>query len=72
MSLSARAVVLAVLTLLLAVGATAQDVVTTTADSGAGSLRAVIAAANPGDTVTFSIPTTDPGYDPGRVRTPSL
>jgi hypothetical protein len=33
--------------------------------SGAGSLRAAIAAANPGDTITFNIPTTDPGYSSG-------
>jgi hypothetical protein len=32
----------------------ATDTVTTNADSGAGSLRAVIAAAAPGDTITFS------------------
>ncbi len=31
-------------------------VVSTTADSGVGSLRAVIAAAPPGDTITFSLP----------------
>ena len=30
-------------------------VVTSTSDSGAGSLRAVIAAAAPNDTVTFSV-----------------
>jgi hypothetical protein len=43
----------------------AQEVVTTTGDTGAGSLRAAIAAANPGDTITFNIPTTDPGYSSG-------
>ncbi|MBS1792203.1 MAG: VCBS repeat-containing protein [Acidobacteria bacterium] len=39
-------------------------VVTNTADSGAGSLRAAIAAANSSptdETITFSIPSTDPG-----------
>jgi hypothetical protein len=35
-----------------------------TADSGAGSLRAEIAAAHSGDTIKFAIPTTDPGYNP--------
>ncbi len=30
-------------------------VVTTTADSGAGSLRAALASANNGDTITFSL-----------------
>jgi hypothetical protein len=39
-------------------------VVTTTADSGAGSLREQIAIAGPCSTITFSIPTSDPGYDP--------
>jgi parallel beta-helix repeat protein len=42
-------------------------VVTSTADSGAGSLRAAIAGANVAnspapDTIDFNIPTTDPGY----------
>jgi hypothetical protein len=35
-----------------------------TLDSGAGSLRAEIAAAHSGDTIKFAIPTTDPGYNP--------
>ncbi len=42
-------------------------IVTTTADSGAGSLRAAIGAADAssgGFTVLFDIPTSDPGYDP--------
>ncbi|UCF31628.1 MAG: right-handed parallel beta-helix repeat-containing protein [bacterium] len=38
--------------------------VTNTADAGGGSLRACIlfANANPGDTIAFDIPDTDPGY----------
>lgn len=42
-------------------------VVTTTADGGAGSLRAAMyyAADHPGTTVTFNIPTSDPGYSDG-------
>jgi predicted outer membrane repeat protein len=35
-----------------------------TLDSGAGSLRAAIAAAHGGDSIAFAIPTTDPGYNP--------
>lgn len=40
-------------------------VVTNTRDSGAGSLRAAIYYAwdHPGTTVTFAIPTSDPGFD---------
>ena len=41
--------------------------VTTTADSGAGSLRAAIGMADAsmgGFTIDFEIPTSDPGYDP--------
>lgn len=40
-------------------------VVTTTADSGAGSLRQALldAAATPGSTITFNIPRTDSGYN---------
>lgn len=40
------------------------SVVTTTADGGVGSLRAAIyyAQDHPGATVTFNIPTSDPGY----------
>ncbi|MEO5917885.1 MAG: M12 family metallopeptidase [Luteolibacter sp.] len=40
------------------------SVVTTTADGGVGSLRAAIyyAQDHPGSTVTFNIPTSDPGY----------
>ncbi|MEK7950730.1 M12 family metallopeptidase [Luteolibacter soli] len=42
-------------------------VVTTTADGGAGSLRAAIyyAEDHPGTPVTFDIPTSDPGYSAG-------
>lgn len=42
-------------------------VVTNTNDSGSGSLRAAIyyAADNPGTTITFQIPTSDPGYSGG-------
>jgi hypothetical protein len=38
--------------------------VSNTQDAGTGSLRATVGAAAPGDTITFQIPTTDPGYDP--------
>jgi CSLREA domain-containing protein len=38
--------------------------VTNTTDHSAGSLRQAILDANAGDTVTFDIPTSDPGYDP--------
>ncbi len=38
--------------------------VSNTQDAGAGSLRATVEAAAAGDTITFQIPTTDPGYDP--------
>lgn len=43
------------------------DVVTTTADSGAGSLRECITKANgnPGLTIGFNIPNTDPNYTNG-------
>jgi hypothetical protein len=37
--------------------------VTNTLDSGAGSLRADIAAATSGDTIAFNIPKSDPGYN---------
>jgi hypothetical protein len=42
-------------------------VVTTTADAGAGSLRAALyhATDHPGTPVTFNIPTSDPGYSGG-------
>jgi len=42
-------------------------VVTTTADAGPGSLRAAIyyVQDHPGTTVTFNIPTSDPGYSGG-------
>jgi len=43
------------------------NIVSTTADFGAGSLRAAIYYANDhaGSTVTFNIPNTDPGYSNG-------
>ena len=43
------------------------SVVTTTADGGIGSLRAAIyyAQDHPGSTVTFNIPSSDPGYSGG-------
>src|SRR5215218_5768036 len=37
--------------------------VTNTNDNLAGSLRQAIQDANPGDTIVFSIPTTDVGYN---------
>jgi hypothetical protein len=37
--------------------------VTNTLDSGAGSLRADVAAAASGDTIVFNIPKSDPGYN---------
>lgn len=42
-------------------------VVTTTADTGPGSLRAALyhAASHPGTTITFNIPVTDPGHFAG-------
>jgi hypothetical protein len=46
--------------LLLAFGAAASAatlVVTSTADTGAGSLRETVVSANPGDTITFDLPT---------------
>jgi hypothetical protein len=51
----------------VAVAAPATFVVTTTSDSGAGSLRQAIldANANAGaDTITFNIPQSDPNYQP--------
>jgi hypothetical protein len=62
-----------VLTLLLAGGLSAQPVranvyaVTTTSDSGSGSLRWAIGQANSNpdaDVIAFNIPTSDPGYRP--------
>ncbi len=46
------------------VGPGATSVVTNTQDSGPGSLRAALYYAydHPGTTITFNIPTTDPGY----------
>src|ERR1043165_6678954 len=37
--------------------------VTNTNDSGTGSLRQAITDAQPGDTILFDIPTSDPAYD---------
>ena len=47
--------------------ATLSPVVTTTADTGPGSLRAAMyyAADHPGTTITFDIPTSDPGHAAG-------
>ena len=47
------AILLAVLALITPCARAATLVVTTTADSGAGSLRQSVASANPGDTITF-------------------
>jgi hypothetical protein len=46
---------------------TLSPVVTTTAETGPGSLRAALyhATDHPGTTVTFNIPTSDPGYSGG-------
>lgn len=43
------------------------NIVTTTRDSGAGSLRAALyyAMDHPGTTITFNIPISDPGYSNG-------
>src|SRR3954447_17519568 len=38
--------------------------VTTTADTGNGSLRQGISATPAGGSIDFNIPTSDPGYDP--------
>jgi hypothetical protein len=38
--------------------------VANTADAGAESLRATVAAAIPGDTIQFALPASDPGYNP--------
>jgi hypothetical protein len=48
-------------------GPTLSSVVTNTQDSGVGSLRAALYFAydHPGTTVTFNIPTNDPGYSNG-------
>lgn len=39
-------------------------IVANTADTGADSLRATVAAAIPGDTIEFALPASDPGYNP--------
>ena len=59
------AVAACVLSLPAAVRASSVLVVTTTSDSGVGSLRQAIADANasPGNTIDFSIPTSDPGFN---------
>ncbi len=46
---------------------TLSNVVTNTADAGLGSLRAALyyVTDHPGSTVTFNIPTSDPGYSNG-------
>src|ERR1700736_6074384 len=46
---------------------TLSPVVTTTSETGLGSLRAAMyyAVDNPGTTITFNIPTSDPGYANG-------
>jgi hypothetical protein len=49
-----RAMVLLALGFMLGRTAFAQEVVSSTADSGTGSLRAAIATANPGDRITFA------------------
>jgi hypothetical protein len=41
--------------------------VVNTNDALAGSLRQAIQDANPGDTIIFQIPTTDPGYEATRA-----
>ncbi len=48
-------------------GPTLTNIVTTTADTGPGSLRAAMfyAADHPGTTIRFEIPLTDPGYTNG-------
>src|SRR5436190_23847231 len=40
-------------------------VVSNTNDAGVDSLRDSVAAATPGDTIQFNIPTSDPGYANG-------
>jgi hypothetical protein len=40
-------------------------VVTNSTDNNAGSLRQALLNAQDGDTITFNIPTSDPGYDGG-------
>ena len=41
------------------------SIVTNTSDSGAGSLRQALADALNGETITFNIPTADPGFNAG-------
>ena len=59
------AVAACVLSLPAAVWASSPLVVTTTLDSGPGSLRQAITDANatPGSTIVFNIPETDPGFN---------
>jgi len=57
----------AVMKYLYGTGPILSPVVTNTSETGVGSLRAAIhyATDNPGTTITFNIPTTDPGYANG-------
>jgi parallel beta-helix repeat protein len=57
----------AVMKFLYGAGPTLSSVVTNTSESGVGGLRAALhyATDNPGTTITFNIPTTDPGYANG-------
>lgn len=55
----------------ITVSCNAVGVVTNTNDSGAGSLRAAILQTCAGSTITFNIPTSDPGFSNG-VYTISL
>ncbi len=56
----------ALLSLTACLGAKAATItVNNTNDIGAGSLRDAITKANNGDTINFSIPTTDPNYSAG-------
>jgi len=63
---TAIAVAAVVLFLPAAAWSSSPLVVTNTSDSGAGSLRQAIvdANANPGSTIAFNIPTSDPGFSP--------
>src|ERR1700736_5165658 len=57
----------AVMRYLYGPGPTLSPVVTNTSESGVGGLRAAMhyAVDNPGTTITFNIPTSDPGYANG-------
>jgi hypothetical protein len=71
---AAAAVVACVLSLPAAVRASSVLVVSTTSDSGPGSLRQEIldADAGPGSTIVFNIPESDPGFNAvgGGTRSP--